>query len=495
MKLRIVRQNQENRAGDEKSMKHETPETAEQMEDRQICVSTEDDFVKDGSNSPPRNPIPISTYEPLLLSGKRKRKPKEMIGEFSPVTSRKRKSFASKYKRGTLNRGGTSMSKGDAAQLKSPTMIRAEQVQSSLDNDHPSFLKYLVRSHVASCFWMGLPVSFAKLHLPSTETIIILENEAGDEFPVKYIANKTGLSAGWRNFVVGNQLLVGDVLIFQLTEPCRLKVYVIRANDLPEVDGALSLLIMDSQTKRSDSEGTMDAQHKKKRRKKSLPLTLVRSKKQKECPSSGNLPTEPSENDTEEVASEVLEGSESALHFEDVKSFMEFHITVNGACIDSEIPEHIRLKYYDLCRAKNSFLHGFILPGLYTMLTVGMIVETVNIVDAIRGCKLTTRRDQFEVWEKSLRSFELLGLRVGFLRARLKRIVSMAFESEDALGTRTYWEAPMKFDRNEEEIRCLEAKIVGLKELSAKYDRGVEDLKTKAEKYMVMFQEEVDASW
>ncbi|GFQ03390.1 B3 domain-containing protein os01g0234100 [Phtheirospermum japonicum] len=464
MKLRIVRQNQENRAGDEQLTKHETREMAEQMEDHQICVSTEDEFVKDGSNSPPLNPIPISTYEPLLLSG-------------------------------TLNSGGTSMSKGDVAQLKSPTMIRAEQVQSSLDNDQPSFLKFLVRSHVASCFWMGLPVPFCKLHLPFTETTVIVENEAGDEFPVKYIANKTGLSAGWRKFVAGNQLLEGDVLIFQLTKPCRLKVYVIRANDLPEVDGALSLLILDSQTKQSDAEGTMDAQHKKKGRPKSLPLTVVQRKKQKEGPSSGNPPGEPSGNDSDEVASEVLEGSESALRFKDVKSFEEFHVTVNGACIDSEIPEHICRKYYDLCRVKNSFLHSFILPGLYTKLVAGMIVETVNIADAIRGCKLTTQRDELEVWEKSLRSFELLGLNVGFLRARLKRIVSMVFESEDALDMRRYWDARMDFDRNEDEIRCLETKIVGLKELSAKCDQDVEDLKMKAEKYEVMFQEEVDASW
>ncbi|KAL3636485.1 hypothetical protein CASFOL_018784 [Castilleja foliolosa] len=129
------------------------------------------------------------------------------------------------------------------------------------------------------------------------------------------------------------------------------------------------------------------------------------------------------------------------------------------------------------------------------MLTTGMIVEMVNIADAIRGCKLTTRRDEFEAWEKSLRSFQLLGLHMGFLRARLKQNVSMAFESEDALNTRRYWDTRMNFDRNEDEIPYLDAKIVGLNELSVKCDRGVEDLKTKAEKYMVIFQEEVDVSW
>lgn len=56
-----------------------------------------------------------------------------------------------------------SSSKGDAnrsgstVQMKSPTMIRAEEFQLSLSNGQPSFMKSCVRSHVASCFWMVLP--------------------------------------------------------------------------------------------------------------------------------------------------------------------------------------------------------------------------------------------------------------------------------------------------------------------------------------------------
>lgn len=43
---------------------------------------------------------------------------------------------------------------GHSVPLKSPTMIRAEEVLSSLGNEYPRFVKLLVRSHVASCFWM-----------------------------------------------------------------------------------------------------------------------------------------------------------------------------------------------------------------------------------------------------------------------------------------------------------------------------------------------------
>lgn len=70
----------------------------------------------------------------------------------------------------------------------------------------------------------GLPVPFCKLFLPNKDTTVTIEDENGEEFGVKYIANKTGLSAGWRKFVSGNKLLEGDVLIFQLVGPCRFKV-------------------------------------------------------------------------------------------------------------------------------------------------------------------------------------------------------------------------------------------------------------------------------
>ncbi|CAN1190874.1 B3 domain-containing protein Os05g0481400 [Linum perenne] len=138
-------------------------------------------------------------------------------------------------------------------EVKSPAMIRAEEVQANLDPDFPSFLKYLVRSHVGSCFWMGLPGPFCRANLPLEDTTVTLEDEDGKEFNIKYIGYKTGLSAGWRLFCVAQNLLEGDVLVFQLVGNCRFRVYIIRANDLAEVDGALGLLNLDAQTQRNDA--------------------------------------------------------------------------------------------------------------------------------------------------------------------------------------------------------------------------------------------------
>lgn len=245
-------------------------------------------------------------------------------------------------------------------------------------------------------------------------------------------------------------------------------------------------------TRRYHTEGTTDPQSKKRRRPKSLPLTVVQKKKQK-----AGLPEEQSGNDSDEVASEVLEGAKvsGSLHIKDVKSFEEFHIVVNGLCIDSELPEDIRRKYYEMCSSKNSFLHERLLPGLYSKLAAGMIVETINIADCIRGCNPATPRKDFEVWEKSLRSFELLGLNVGFLRSRLDQLLRLAFESEGALELRKYWEVQKEQSRTKDEIQTMEAKLVELREYSARCDDVIENLRMKTESYHRKFQEEVDAPW
>lgn len=152
---------------------------------------------------------------------------------------------------------------GASGQAKSSAVIRAQEVLSNLGPEFPSFVKSLVRSHVASCFWMvssvildefdnsvgdmrsrymlhscflffifknkqqGLPGQFCKTHLPVKDTTITLEDESGRQYQLKYIAYKTGLSAGWRQFAAGHNLIEGDVLVFQLVEPTKFKVMVL----------------------------------------------------------------------------------------------------------------------------------------------------------------------------------------------------------------------------------------------------------------------------
>ncbi|KAG5548536.1 hypothetical protein RHGRI_014029 [Rhododendron griersonianum] len=173
----------------------------------------------------------------------------------------KKKRSVSKSKHAVSNHAGKPMSCkrsksamiGLPVEVKTPAMIRAEEIQSSLGCEFPSFVKPLVRSHVSSCFWMGLPVPFSRSHLPEKDTSVILEDESGEQFQVKYIQGRWGLSGGWRSFAMGHKLLEGDVLIFQLVESNKMKVYIVRANGLTEVDGALSLLNLDAHVKQDDT--------------------------------------------------------------------------------------------------------------------------------------------------------------------------------------------------------------------------------------------------
>lgn len=111
---------------------------------------------------------------------------------------------------------------------------RARDLQSSLESRYPSFVKPMLQSHVTGGFWLGLPVHFCKTHLPLEDEMLTLVDEDDNEFQTKYLADKTGLSGGWRGFSIDHQLVDGDALVFQLTKPTEFKVYIIRAYNLED---------------------------------------------------------------------------------------------------------------------------------------------------------------------------------------------------------------------------------------------------------------------
>ncbi|XP_020591626.1 B3 domain-containing protein Os05g0481400-like isoform X2 [Phalaenopsis equestris] len=106
---------------------------------------------------------------------------------------------------------------------------RGEMLLTQVSSDHPSFVKSMLRSHVSSCFWLGLPTKFCRDHLPLCETKMILEDEEGEEHEAVYIGRRTGLSGGWRSFAVDHKLEDGDALVFKLIELTRFKIYIVKA--------------------------------------------------------------------------------------------------------------------------------------------------------------------------------------------------------------------------------------------------------------------------
>ncbi|XP_024020017.1 B3 domain-containing protein Os01g0234100 isoform X2 [Morus notabilis] len=480
----------------------------------EIAKTAEDDDVitlAQLSKSPPKKARPIKPSSSTSSPAKTKNS-KEREKSISTTSVKKRNSDV-QIKFVVSGRSGSPMSckpsmvatdgSCSSGQAKSSAVIRAQEVRSNLEPEFPSFVKSLVRSHVASCFWMGLPGLFCKSHLPDKDTTVTLEDENGKQYGIKYIAYKTGLSAGWRQFAVAHKLLEGDVLVFQLVEPTKFKVYIIRANDLTEVDGALGLLNLDSYTKHNDSDKdnaqteAVASSNSRKKRPKSLPLSVVQKKKRKPgLPRSVPKPAEQSENNSEEGASEVLEGSKSsgaAIQFQDVKTFENFSIQVDGLLLDSEVPEDIRKTYYKLCCSQNAFLHDDVIKGMNKKLIVGTITETVHIANAIKVCTLTTSRDDFSAWDKSLKAFELLGMNVGFLRARLSQLAGLAYKSEVSIDTRRYVESRAERARAETGMKDIETKLAELKDAFDKFDATVQCLGSQAESYEHKFQQEVIA--
>lgn len=79
------------------------------------------------------------------------------------------------------------------------------------------------------CDWpifvrQGLPSEFCKRHLPNKDSVVTLVDEDEEEFHTKYLADKNGLSGGWRGFSIEHQLVDGDALVFHLVRPTVFKV-------------------------------------------------------------------------------------------------------------------------------------------------------------------------------------------------------------------------------------------------------------------------------
>lgn len=235
------------------------------------------------------------------------------------------------------------------------------------------------------------------------------------------------------------------------------------------------------------------------KRLKSLPLAVVEKKKKKTAlPISVPKPAEQSENDSEEVGSEVLESSKLSrptVNFNDIKSFENFSILVDGLLLDSELPEDTRRVYYKLCCSQNAFLHEDIIKGLNHKLIVGTIYETVKIANAIKSCKLTTPQDDFAAWDKSLNAFERLGMNVGFLRSRLCRLADLAYESREVVIARKYVEATVERSEAETGIRNIEKKLAELRKACDRFGAAIENLGSHAEIDEHNFKQEVNAPW
>ncbi|KAK4264715.1 hypothetical protein QN277_025851 [Acacia crassicarpa] len=356
---------------------------------------------------------------------------------------------------------------------------RAKEVQANLSHEFPSFIKYMLPSHVSGGFWLGFPKRFCEMHLPKVDTMLVLEDENGREYETKYLTEKVGLSGGWRGFSIAHNLLEGHVLVFHLIQSRKFKVFIIRSHGSNEVDVALGLLYLDGCMKQHDSNIA-----------------------EENDPSNGTMmcdadvsPSDQHENTSdldEHLGYEVLYGiklSESSITFEEVTSIEKFSIVVNGLELDSELSKHLKTKYYELCCSQGMFLHEHVLEGQNCKLVVGMICETINIADAIRASKITTSLDSFEVWYKSLKGLEIFGMNVSFLLSRLEQLMSLASKSK------RYTETRITRDKAKEEKEVLEQKLEEVKETISRLDVELDTQNLNPERLEAEFEDLANTPW
>ncbi|OMO70918.1 hypothetical protein CCACVL1_18578 [Corchorus capsularis] len=137
-----------------------------------------------------------------------------------------------------------------------------------------------------------------------------------------------------------------------------------------------------------------------------------------------------SETDSDDIGFDGIKMCHSLTDFKNVTSFEDFIVVVNGLIIKNSelLPKDIQKKYYDLCCSQKAYLHDHLIKGFNCKLVCGMICETIKIAEAIRAANLTTSQRSFETWNKTLKSFEGLGMNVGFLRARLEQLMNLSLK-------------------------------------------------------------------
>ncbi|TVU23023.1 hypothetical protein EJB05_32752 [Eragrostis curvula] len=371
-------------------------------------------------------------------------------------------------------------------------MARAKELQAKLPQQHPSFVKEMLKSHVVQGFWLGLPAKFCNKHLPMYDTVIVLEDENGDNHDTNYLGAKQGLSGGWRGFAMKHVIKVGDAVVFELVgsailpgskkEPPKFKTYIVRANEFTTTDGAVSLLNLDV-CREGNLSSSPDEEN-------AFELKSEEDLKVNTNTVHGEVPLI----DANGVVNEAIDGIrmlDSDIEFEDMTSFSKFNIIIDRLVIDCKFHEHLRRTYYDLCCSQKAFLHKHLLKQMNLTLVVGVIMETINIAEGIRACKTKgSSREDLLIWRKTLESFELLGMDVAFLLKRVNAILGL-FQTPSRGLSKLRLESALAAEK----VKALELELSGVKDVLRKMDAEMKDMEASVKKSDEALQQLATAPW
>ncbi|KAM0825777.1 hypothetical protein ACQ4PT_069315 [Festuca glaucescens] len=247
---------------------------------------------------------------------------------------------------------------------------------------------------------------------------------------------------------------------------------------------------------------------------KYLDETSSNDAKCKEDPKITRVTSKAAHSDSRNLVGESIDGisfSDTYIDFGDVTSFSDFSIIVDSLVIDCKFPDHLRKTYYELCCSQKSFLHKNLLKQINLTLTVGVIMETINIAEGIRACKAhASSHEDFVVWKKTLESFELLGMNVPFLIKRIDDLLSLPAPSRDLAEHGEYIEMKleracaehgeyieMKLERAcaEEKMKELDSKMSTVKVALKKIDVEMEEMESSVKRRGEMLQQLATAPW
>ncbi|KAL6213005.1 hypothetical protein ACLB2K_018220 [Fragaria x ananassa] len=234
-----------------------------------------------------------------------------------------------------------------------------------------------------------------------------------------------GLRAGWRGFSLQHRLVQGYVLVFHKVETQKVPRCISNG--------------VDTQTTAFNSPTSSEL---------SEDLLYIMGDHDEGSTEGGDVSSyiDGFEDNSDCV---LLEGpglpESAATPLKEVTCFDKFKVMFNGRNINSQIPKVVLKKYYELCSSQSSHLHQHVVESLNSHLVVGLITGTVNIADAVKSCKIATKECEFQTWEKTLEASEILGMNVGFLRIRVRRLASLAAESLQRKKERMEEEKIQKF--------------------------------------------------
>ncbi|KAL3624344.1 hypothetical protein CASFOL_033160 [Castilleja foliolosa] len=344
-------------------------------------------------------------------------------------------------------------------------MERAQEIQNNLASTSFSCSRLMLRSHVSGGFWLGLPREFCKKHLPKNNTDMVLVDEDEKEYPTVYKADRNALSGGWKRFAKTKNLVENDVCVFELVKQWKIKVHIVRASEfestpMEEVNAA--------RFEPTETAGIKEDSNDK------LTLAAIKMKKKRRL------------NDD----NESLTLSEPRVNFKDVKCFDSFKIEFHGVNLDSKIPAHLRKKYYELCKSQENFLHKNLNKGLNINLAARVISETIEIADAIRAAKLGKDTSDLKGYDKTLEMYQFLGMKVGFLRARIDKLMGVSRELKDFVTS-----LRNKLKDEEDKFNAVKAEITGTAKSIKRLVDEIRELEAKNDKSGVGFADVAGAPW